>query len=405
MPPRDQEQHAIAALQAAPQQAIFAGARLEGQSLRIARWTREMKSRTGAVKQAAKAPISAAEDRIIAEVRRQLMDQICQLFDVQVLLDIASIIEQTVFEQAINVIAEVTPYLGLAKNGVVASKSMMTVALRIVAGYRVALQRDHVKEGEGDAALSALLTLIKREIAFNTSKSSRELVALAAKAGGSAADFGSGVTHIAVGILNAVAALIETITAMALEFADARAGNKALDGPIDARIFAKAPILACYYLTCASVSDIIAFAAGDIVTGNSFTTRIEALRKQIDVVQWNAAHAIQTSRFVLVRDGVEVVPSARAVGLASPKVTTAKSLDQSWLDKGTGHAGQHVPDSMKVRGGLPGLFGADSGQGPMTLKKYGAQVAKGFGSKTATELKRYQHNFTQMVSACLPGPV
>ena len=229
-----------------------------------------------------------------------------------------------------------------------------------------------LRRKERNSAVKALETLINREIAFNAATTTREFLALSAKSAGIAASWGGDVLSPAVGAANAVAGLVQTLTAAAIEFRDMRNGNVVLDGTLDRSIFGKCPILACYFLTCASTSDLLNFFTGEIVTPG-FMDRAEALRKGIETARNKAARALATSRYVLVRGGEEIRPMARA-NMMGPKIRT----------KETGTQGMSVKQFAAMKG------------------KQAATGAKDFALDMAkTQADRFAHNFSGIVRAGL----
>lgn len=355
---------------------IFSGTRLQPHTLRSVFYAKELRKKAQTAQKnttaAAKAGVMAATADSREAIRSALMQAVRELFDINQIVELAGIIESAVLEATIDFIADAAPYLGLAKNAKGTALGMFNTATSIVTRVQVGRSEASFLPGDPLAAVKALETLVNREIAFNGATTSREFLSLSAKTAGVAASWGGDVLSPVVGAANAIAGLIQTLTAAAIEFRDMRNGNLVLTGTLDRNIFGKCPILACYFLTCASTSDIINLATSEIGSAG-FMDRAEQLRRNIEVSRNKAAKALATSRYVLTRGGEEIRPMARGSSFG-PKIRTKETGTQGMSPK------QFA--TMKAKKGIA------------SVKEHAVDMAK-------TQADRFAHNFSGIVRAGL----
>ncbi len=179
-----------------------------------------------------------------------------------------------------NLVAEVTPILGVVSSGVKLAKAGKAVAED---GYHLYKSDDYkggFRMGDPTAAAEAIQVIIKRDLARHSVKLGQQTLATGAKIGGLFADFGTGTT-VAIGAANAMASLGLTLYGLGLDIKDMRAGNKRLraSGSLDLTIFNECPILGCYLLTCADTSAVANMFIADIGLPG-WMDRIEIMKKK-----------------------------------------------------------------------------------------------------------------------------
>jgi hypothetical protein len=311
---------AVGAIEAARREAlqrVLGGTHLTAAPSRVAKLTKSIRGnakdiKSAAAKSQAVAGKGQAAIGMLSKFRPGIQADIMKLFGDAVLGEVISFIGQDVVDAVTNVLAEATPILGIAKSGVSVVHGIFKIATDTVALLDAGSSKGAFSPGDAQAAVTALEGLIEREIAFNSVALARDTLALSAKAASAAGDFGTAGT-MAVGIANGVVALIENLAAAAIDFREMRAGNRLLAGTLSTQLFVACPLTACYFITCASTSDILNLAPSKIGSA-TFQAETEALRKRILNAQKRAAKAIESSRYLLEKDGVEVKPHMKASG-------------------------------------------------------------------------------------------
>jgi hypothetical protein len=201
-------------------------------------------------------------------------------------------------------IAEVTPFIGVAVSG--AKLALATKAV-VEDGYNLYKSDEYAKgflRGDPFAAAEAIQIIIKRDLARHSIDLARQSVATGAKIAGLFADFGTA-TNAAIGLGNSIASLGLELAALGLEIKDMRAGNRRLGTPatLDLTVFGECPILGCYLLTCSDTSTVANMFVADIGLPG-WMDRVEKLKKtQMDPLLKIAAKNIQASRLQL--DGLQ----------------------------------------------------------------------------------------------------
>ncbi|MFA6231086.1 MAG: hypothetical protein WC617_13075 [Rhodanobacter sp.] len=199
-----------------------------------------------------------------------------------------------------NLIAEVTPYLGIVTSAVKLAKAGKAVATD---GYNLYKSTDYkrgFRMGDPYAAAEAIQLIIKRDLAQHSVKLAQQTVATGAKIGGVFADFGTGTTA-AIGVANTLASLGLQLFSLGLDIKDLRAGNKRLAQPnaLDLTVFNESPILGCYLITCADTSAVANMFVADIGLPG-WMDRVEAMKKnQMEPLIKIASKNIASSRLQL----------------------------------------------------------------------------------------------------------
>lgn len=297
---------------------ILGGAHLVPSVARVAKHAGAIAGNIKTIHGAGKTSASAASKGqaalgVIAKLRPTIHADIMKLFGDAMMSEIIGFLGQSLVDSVTNILAEATPVLGIAKTGVSVVGGLFAIATEAVVRIDVQKSRTAFAPGDAQAAITALETLVEREIAFNSVALARNTIALGAKAASAVGDFGT-VGTAAVGIANGVIGLIENLAAAAIDFREMKAGNRQFDSAkLTTQIFVVCPLTACYFLTLASTSDIISLAPSRIGSAG-FQAETEALRKRMLLAQKRAAKAIETSRYYLEKDKAEIKPHMKASG-------------------------------------------------------------------------------------------
>jgi hypothetical protein len=153
--------------------------------------------------------------------------------------------------------------------------------------------------GDGQAALKAVKTLIARQIEKGAFDAGRNTLAAGVKAGLIAGDYGV-VSGAVVGFVNATAGFLHRLAWMAYEYHEVRAANKILAHPeeIDLTIFQVCPLLGCYVLTCSNTSDILNFVLADLGS-KDFDKRVARMAHDLESILSRASVLIYHARYEL----------------------------------------------------------------------------------------------------------
>lgn len=226
--------------------------------------------------------------------------------------NIHEVIEAIGGEVLHELVAEVTPFLGVVTSSVKLAKAGKAVAED---GYHLYKSDDYkrgFRMGDPYAAAEAIQVIIKRDLAQHSVKLAQQAAATGAKIGGLFADFGTATTA-AIGVANTLASIGLQLFSLGLDIKDMRAGNKRLAQPnsLDLTVFNDCPVLGCYLLTCADTSAVANMFIADIGLPG-WMDRVEAMKKkQMDPLLKIASKNISSSRLQLE-------------GLASDKGTHVK---------------------------------------------------------------------------------
>ncbi|BFI96609.1 MAG: hypothetical protein RSP_21190 [Rhodanobacter sp.] len=267
------------------------------------------KSLKSGVSKLAKGGGTASKAASVPGMQEAFRDFMVQCADVE---NIHEVIEAIGGEALHELVAEVTPYLGVFTSAVKLAKAGKAVAED---GYHLYKSDDYkrgFRMGDPYAAAEAIQVIIKRDLAQHSVKLAQQTVATGAKIGGLFADFGTGTTA-AIGVANTLASIGLQLFSLGLDIKDMRAGNKRLAQPnsLDLTVFNDCPVLGCYLLTCADTSAVANMFIADIGLPG-WMDRMEAMKKkQMDPLLKIASKNISSSRLQLE-------------GLASDKGTHVK---------------------------------------------------------------------------------
>lgn len=213
---------------------------------------------------------------------------------------IQDIIEVLGAETLKNLLAEVTPVLGVLISGAKLAKAGKAVAQD---GYNLYRSSDYKKgflRGDPYAAAEAVQIIIKRDLAKNSVKLAQQATATGMKIAGLFADLGTATTA-GVGIANTLATLGLELASLGVDIKDMRAGNARLAKPdsLNLTVFEDCPLLGCYLLTCADTSSVANFFVADIGLPGWMDKVEQMKKKQMDPMLKIATKNIESSRLQL----------------------------------------------------------------------------------------------------------
>lgn len=197
-------------------------------------------------------------------------------------------------------VAEVTPYLGVVTSSVKLAKAGKAVAQDGHNLYKSTYYKEGFRKGDPYAGAEAVQVIIKRDLAQHSVKLAQQTVATGAKIGGLFADFGTATTAI-IGVANTLASLGLQLFSLGLDIKDMRAGNKRLAAPnaLDLSVFNECPLLGCYLISCADTSSIADMLIADIGLPGWMDRVEEMKKKQIEPLIKIASKNIAGSRLQL----------------------------------------------------------------------------------------------------------
>lgn len=217
--------------------------------------------------------------------------------DVENIADIAAAIGT---EALVDLMAEITPVIGILWSGKKLAQATKAVVEDGYALYKHSYYRGGFRMGDPLAAADAIKTIIERDLTRHSIDLARAATATGAKIAGLFADMGTATTA-GIGLANALAGLGLQLFALGLDIKDMRAGNRRLLAPdtLDGTIFGESPILGCYLLTCADTSSVINLFIADIGLPG-WMDKVEKLKKdKMDPLLKISKAAIKTSNLQL----------------------------------------------------------------------------------------------------------
>ncbi|MEQ1763118.1 MAG: hypothetical protein ABL984_08240 [Pyrinomonadaceae bacterium] len=203
---------------------------------------------------------------------------------------------QQVFGNSIeNFIFEVTPLIGMISSGGKATMDWVGVARNLVSAMQMEDRTQNVRAGDASAALQSMIAVIDRQIKKQTADGVIHTTAFSAKAAAAAADFGTATTA-AIGVVESVAILLNTLVDIVTDAKQMVAGNKLIvEQKIDLDLFNTCPILGCYYIAVQDHSTIMNFEIANMGRDN-WRQEAERLKYAIKPVLAKAAELISKSR-------------------------------------------------------------------------------------------------------------
>lgn len=255
------------------------------------------KKMQSSVSKLAKGGQAAHKVASVPGMKEAVHDFMVQCADVDGIHDIVEAVTGEVFS---NLVAEITPVLGVATSSVKLLKAGKLVAEDGYNLYKSTGYKQGFRAGDPYAAAEAIQLIIQRDLARHSVQLGQQSVATGAKIAGLFADLGTATTA-GIGLANALASLGLELYGLGLDIKDMRAGNKRLATPdtLDLTVFNHCPILGCYLLTCADTSSVANMFVADIGLPG-WMDRVEAMKKkQMDPMLKIATKNISSSRLQL----------------------------------------------------------------------------------------------------------
>ncbi len=206
--------------------------------------------------------------------------------------EIVKIIFGTTIEEFVH---NAAPFLGFFTSGAKAVLAWVGVARNLNDAIEMEARYGDVRAGDAAAALHAMVEIIDKEIHKQTADAIIRTTAFTAKGIGLVADGGAATTS-AIGAVESIAIILNTLADVVKDARQKEAGNKLIaTGHIDVEIFSKCPILGCYYIAVQDHSTIMNFEIANMGKEN-WHQEAERLKYAIEPVIKKAAELIEKSR-------------------------------------------------------------------------------------------------------------
>ncbi|RYF75968.1 MAG: hypothetical protein EOO29_23255 [Comamonadaceae bacterium] len=224
-------------------------------------------------------------------------DFMVECADVQNIGDVIEVIGAQALSE---LVAEVTPVLGVLVSGGKLAKAGKAVAQDGYDLYRSSEYKKGFLRGDPYAAAEAVQVNIQRDLAKHSVQLARQSAATGMKIAGLFADMGTATTA-AVGVANTLAGIGLELVSLGVDIKDMRAGNRRLARPddLDLTVFEECPLLGCYLLTCADTSTVANFFVADIGLPGWMDKVEQMKRKQMEPMLKIATKNIEASRLQL----------------------------------------------------------------------------------------------------------
>ena len=194
------------------------------------------------------------------------------------------------------IVAAVTPYIGMVTGGVKALAGWGTAA-------KLAYQRSGHEDragafapGDPSAAFDAVLRIIDRELIQTVRKATTETVATLTQGVFTLVDFGA-LSGPLLGAAKALANLTARIYLLARDYREVKAANALLKlGALNLELFKINPLLGCYIVACSDTSAVINMAVADYgKPGWKF--EVEDMVSRVQPLLIKASQFLRASRF------------------------------------------------------------------------------------------------------------
>jgi hypothetical protein len=171
----------------------------------------------------------------------------------------SALVEQVFGAGVAQFVASATPLIGVFSSGASAVKDWVGVAQNVYKATEMESRYGDVRMGDPTAALEAIVAIIDRQIKKQTADAAIHTTAFAAKGIGVLADGGSATTA-ALGAVEAIATLLNTLVDLVIDARQIDAGNALITArQFDLALFSRCPILGCYYVAVQDQSTIMDF--------------------------------------------------------------------------------------------------------------------------------------------------
>ena len=223
-----------------------------------------------------------------------------------------------------NFATDLAPFVGVISSGGKAIIGWIGVIKKEWDAIKLEDSRYAFAPGDPEAAFSAVVTLLDREIVSASARAGVKTAAFTGKALGVFADAGA-ITGPVIGLMELLAEIFQTIIEYVRDYKECQAANDLLRvGALNFDLFSTSPILGCYFLVVQDHSTIINFAVGEYGTPN-WMFDVEKLVGKIGPALEKSRHYIRVSRLEI--PGMEhakgVVEENYSVKTGLSKVTAA----------------------------------------------------------------------------------
>jgi hypothetical protein len=210
-------------------------------------------------------------------------------------------------------VQEMTPYVGIITSSIAAAKAWKSVVSQARKELGWDAYTGAFLPGDPLAACEAVRTILRRNIARDTTQATIKTTAVATKIAGLAGDMGSGATTAIIGLATGLASLAVELTQLGIDIREMRAGNKRLAKPeqLDKTVFPECPLIGSYLVAYSPASMLLNFFVADIGLPG-WMDRIEEFKKQgLDPIVETAEDQITRSRITMsgVKTGKGIVGS------------------------------------------------------------------------------------------------
>jgi hypothetical protein len=241
-------------------------------------------------------------------LRAQAERLVAETVGVDSLGDLIGVITNQAVEELVK---EMIPYVGIITSSYKAGLAWKAVVEQARKELGWSAYTSVILPGDPLAACDAVRTILRRNLARDTTQATIQTAAVASKIAGLAGDFGSGATTSVIGLASGLASLAVELTQLGIDIREMRAGNRLLARPelIDRSIFTACPLVGSYLIAHSPASMVLSFFVADIGLPG-WMDRIEQFKKQgLDPLVETAAEQIARSRITItgVQSGKGVV--------------------------------------------------------------------------------------------------
>lgn len=222
------------------------------------------------------------------------------LGDVWHMEELQLLVGQVLGRSASDLASAIAPGLGLVKS----ASMTMYHSIMLAANARKVVQLEAaepaIAAGDPAAALLAVQELAKRETAHSAGRMASYAAETGGKLVGTFIDGGTA-TAAVVGAAATITRMVITLNAIRVDVLEMRAANQLLAKPdtLDATLFAKSPLLGCYFLVCADTSTIVNFMFRNLGKPG-FQYEVEkACKDHLDTTLKIASHLVYEHRMKL----------------------------------------------------------------------------------------------------------
>jgi len=194
----------------------------------------------------------SAKDIIQAKLN-ELVQKFFEVDNLSLLGPLSSLILSIVAECA----ASAAPVIGHVKDGVSAVSDWIDVGVGYYHKSTISRCSYSIELGSPAAAFAALEKLLKEEVANSAVSAGISTTSFAVKTGMVFVD-GGAISGPVTGAMAALAEIAHKLYLLGMEYRATKDANQALKaGKLDITLFQKYPLMGCYLLNCATLSDII----------------------------------------------------------------------------------------------------------------------------------------------------